>query len=134
MLFVCYPKCSTCMKAKKWLEENGKEYSDQVEPCGPSSMAMPAAFSALRIASARAKSLDLRASCGMNAGRRGSAQPRGWRGSTVLARDASLWILSVRARVTFCVSPAGNNSPCTAWGARRCNCIVDSASLIVFSL
>ena len=26
MLFVCYPKCSTCMKAKKWLEENGKEY------------------------------------------------------------------------------------------------------------
>ena len=21
MLFVCYPKCSTCMKAKKWLEE-----------------------------------------------------------------------------------------------------------------
>ena len=26
MLFVCYPKCSTCMKARKWLEENGKEY------------------------------------------------------------------------------------------------------------
>ena len=21
MLFVCYPKCSTCQKAKKWLEE-----------------------------------------------------------------------------------------------------------------
>ena len=26
MVFVCYPKCSTCMKAKKWLEEKGLEY------------------------------------------------------------------------------------------------------------
>ena len=26
MLFVCYPKCSTCMKAKKWLEEKGMVY------------------------------------------------------------------------------------------------------------
>ena len=26
MLFLCYPKCSTCMKAKKWLEEKGMEY------------------------------------------------------------------------------------------------------------
>lgn len=26
MLFVCYPKCSTCMKAKKWLEEKGLKY------------------------------------------------------------------------------------------------------------
>lgn len=26
MLFVCYPKCSTCMKAKKWMEENGLGY------------------------------------------------------------------------------------------------------------
>ena len=26
MLFVCYPKCSTCMKAKKWLEENGLSF------------------------------------------------------------------------------------------------------------
>ena len=23
MLFVCYPKCSTCQKARKWLEEKG---------------------------------------------------------------------------------------------------------------
>ena len=23
MLFVCYPKCTTCQKAKKWLEEQG---------------------------------------------------------------------------------------------------------------
>ncbi len=23
MIFVCYPKCTTCQKAKKWLEENG---------------------------------------------------------------------------------------------------------------
>ncbi len=22
MIFVCYPKCTTCQKAKKWLEEN----------------------------------------------------------------------------------------------------------------
>lgn len=24
--FVCYPKCSTCQKARKWLEENGVAY------------------------------------------------------------------------------------------------------------
>ena len=29
MLFVCYPKCSTCMKAKKWLDEKGIEYEDK---------------------------------------------------------------------------------------------------------
>jgi arsenate reductase len=23
MLFVCYPKCTTCQKARKWLEERG---------------------------------------------------------------------------------------------------------------
>ena len=23
MLFVCYPRCSTCQKAQKWLEERG---------------------------------------------------------------------------------------------------------------
>ena len=27
MLFVCYPKCSTCKKAQKWLDENGAEYT-----------------------------------------------------------------------------------------------------------
>ena len=26
MLFVYYPKCSTCMKAKKWLDEKEIEY------------------------------------------------------------------------------------------------------------
>lgn len=26
MLFICYPKCSTCQKAKKWLEEAGLSY------------------------------------------------------------------------------------------------------------
>lgn len=26
MLFVCYPKCSTCRKAQKWLDENEKNY------------------------------------------------------------------------------------------------------------
>lgn len=25
MLFICYPKCSTCKKAKKWLEEHHTE-------------------------------------------------------------------------------------------------------------
>ncbi len=25
-LFVCYPKCTTCQKAAKWLEENGAAY------------------------------------------------------------------------------------------------------------
>jgi len=26
MLFLCYPKCSTCQRAKKWLEEHRVEY------------------------------------------------------------------------------------------------------------
>ena len=26
MLFICYPKCSTCQKAKAWLEERGISY------------------------------------------------------------------------------------------------------------
>ncbi|MDE7124292.1 MAG: arsenate reductase family protein [Eubacterium sp.] len=26
MLFIEYPKCTTCQKAKKWLEENGFDY------------------------------------------------------------------------------------------------------------
>lgn len=29
MLFIEYPKCGTCRKAKKWLEENGVEYVDR---------------------------------------------------------------------------------------------------------
>ena len=24
--FICYPKCTTCQKAKKWLDENGVQY------------------------------------------------------------------------------------------------------------
>lgn len=24
--FICYPKCSTCQKAQKWLDENGVKY------------------------------------------------------------------------------------------------------------
>ncbi len=27
MLFVCYPRCNTCKKAQKWLDEQGKEYT-----------------------------------------------------------------------------------------------------------
>ena len=26
MLFICYAKCSTCQKARKWLDENGVSY------------------------------------------------------------------------------------------------------------
>lgn len=29
ILFVEYPKCTTCQKAKKWLDEKGFEYSDR---------------------------------------------------------------------------------------------------------
>ena len=29
MIFVEYPKCSTCQKAKKWLDENGFQYQDR---------------------------------------------------------------------------------------------------------
>ena len=27
MLFVCYPRCSTCKKAQKWLDENKGDYT-----------------------------------------------------------------------------------------------------------
>ena len=26
MIFVCYPQCTTCLKARKWLEEKGISY------------------------------------------------------------------------------------------------------------
>lgn len=29
MLFICYPKCTTCQKAKKWLDDNGFEYTER---------------------------------------------------------------------------------------------------------
>ena len=29
MIFVCYPKCSTCKKARKWLEENGIAFDER---------------------------------------------------------------------------------------------------------
>ncbi len=29
MLFVCYPKCTTCQKAKKWLDEHGVQYEER---------------------------------------------------------------------------------------------------------
>ncbi len=29
MLLLCYPKCSTCKKAKKWLDENNIEYIER---------------------------------------------------------------------------------------------------------
>ena len=27
MLFICYPKCSTCQRAQKWLDEHGVQYT-----------------------------------------------------------------------------------------------------------
>ena len=29
MKFICYPKCSTCRKAKKWLDEHNAEYTER---------------------------------------------------------------------------------------------------------
>ena len=29
MIFLCYPKCSTCQKAKKWLDEKGIAYDER---------------------------------------------------------------------------------------------------------
>ena len=29
MLFLCYPKCSTCQKARKWLEEQGISFEER---------------------------------------------------------------------------------------------------------
>ena len=26
MLFICYPRCTTCKKAQKWLDDNGLQY------------------------------------------------------------------------------------------------------------
>ncbi|ATW23890.1 arsenate reductase family protein [Candidatus Formimonas warabiya] len=28
-LLICYPKCTTCQKAKKWLDENGIDYAER---------------------------------------------------------------------------------------------------------
>lgn len=29
MIFLCYAKCTTCQKAKKWLDDNGIEYAER---------------------------------------------------------------------------------------------------------
>ena len=29
MLFICYPKCTTCQKTKKWLESQGIAYTER---------------------------------------------------------------------------------------------------------
>lgn len=29
MLFLCYPKCTTCQKAKKWLNEHNIDYTER---------------------------------------------------------------------------------------------------------
>ena len=36
MLFVCYPKCSTCKKAKDWLETQGVSFTERdIKPDNP---------------------------------------------------------------------------------------------------
>ena len=30
MLFICYPKCGTCQKAKKWLDAQGISYAERL--------------------------------------------------------------------------------------------------------
>ena len=29
LTFICYPKCSTCSKARKWLDGSGLEYTER---------------------------------------------------------------------------------------------------------
>lgn len=29
MVFICYPKCTTCQKARKWLDDNGLSYEER---------------------------------------------------------------------------------------------------------
>ncbi len=34
--FICYPKCTTCQKAKKWLDDNGIVYDlRDIKTCNP---------------------------------------------------------------------------------------------------
>lgn len=34
--FICYPKCTTCQKAKKWLDDNKIEYAlRDIKECNP---------------------------------------------------------------------------------------------------
>lgn len=36
MLFVCYPKCSTCAKARQWLDARGAAYEERdIKQCNP---------------------------------------------------------------------------------------------------
>lgn len=36
MQFICYPKCTTCQKAKKWLVENGVAFDERhIKECNP---------------------------------------------------------------------------------------------------
>ena len=36
MIFLCYPKCTTCQKAQRWLDANGIEYElRHIKDCNP---------------------------------------------------------------------------------------------------
>lgn len=42
MEFICYPKCSTCQKAKKWLDENKIVYTERhIVEANPSAEELP---------------------------------------------------------------------------------------------
>ena len=42
MLFVCYPKCSTCKKTEKWMDARGSEYEKRdIKNQNPSADGLP---------------------------------------------------------------------------------------------
>ena len=56
MKFICYPKCSTCQKARKWLDDNGIAYKlrdiktenptyEELAACTPSAVCRSRSFS-----------------------------------------------------------------------------------------
>ena len=47
MKFICYPKCTTCQKAKKWLEEKGLAFEERhIKEQNPSAEELTAWISA----------------------------------------------------------------------------------------
>ena len=45
MLFIQYPPCTTCQKAKKWLDEHGRSYTDRhIKAQNESDASLPAIF------------------------------------------------------------------------------------------
>ena len=69
--FICYPKCTTCQRAQKWLEEHGVEYTMRnIKEDKPSYEELSAWYAA--------GGLPLRDACSQGDGHRGArraAQP-----------------------------------------------------------